>query len=160
MGEELTYFSTEKADTKLQNLFVVAATSTLESGNYDKANKLHSHLGEAWHEAEQGLAAMSAAEGAHEPAEESSLEADLKFAVEDSLKLLWDALKPKLRVRRVPLNMPAIEAAYSKFATVAAVQAAKGQRAAGSEERAGADDLPHGLVLGQANGSHERDAEW
>ena len=67
MGEELTYFSTEKADTKLQNLFVVAATSTLESGNYDKANKLHSHLGEAWHEAEQGLAAMSAAQGAHEP---------------------------------------------------------------------------------------------
>ena len=147
MGEELTYFSTEEADTKFLNLFVITATSTLETGNYDKANTLYSNLGEAWHEAEQGLAAMSAAEGAHEPAEESSLEADLKFAVEDSLKLLWDAIKPKLRVRRVPLNMPAIEAAYSKFATVAAVQAAKGQRAAGSEGRAGADELPMGSFL-------------
>jgi hypothetical protein len=147
MGEELTYFSTEEADTKFLNLFVITATSTLETGNYDKANTLYSNLGEAWYEAEQGLAAMSAAEGAHEPAEESSLEADLKFAVEDSLKLLWDAIKPKLRVRRVPLNMPAIEAAYSKFATVAAVQAAKGQRAAGSEGRAGADELPMGSFL-------------
>ena len=134
------------------NLFVISATSTLESGNYDNAPALYSHLGEVWHEAEQGLAAMSAAEGAHEPAEESSLEADLKFAVEDSLKLLWDALKPKLRVRRVPLNMPAIEAAYSKFATVAAVQAAKGQRAAGSEGRAGADELPKGSFLDKFTG--------
>ena len=98
----------------------------MESVNYDKANKLSSHLGEAWHEAEKGLAAMSAAEGAHEPAVDSSLEADLKFVVGHSLGLLWEALKPKLRVRRVPLNTPAIEAAYSKFATVAAVRARRG----------------------------------
>ena len=61
MGEELTYFSTEEADTKFLNLFVIDATSTLESGNYDKAATLYSHLGEVWHEAEQDLAAMSAA---------------------------------------------------------------------------------------------------
>ena len=147
MAEELTYFSTEEADTAFMNLFLIAATPTLESRTYDTANTLWSHLGEAWHEAEQGMAAMTAAQGAHEPREGSSLEADLKFAVEDSLKLLWDTLKPKLRVRRVPLNMPAIEAAYSKFATVAAVQAMKGQRAAGSEERAGADEIPMGSFL-------------
>ena len=69
---------------------------------------------------------MSAVEGVHQPAEDSSLEANLKFAVGHSLGLLWEALKPKLRVRRVPLNIPGIEAAYSKFATVAAVRARRG----------------------------------
>ena len=62
MAEGVTYFSTEEADTKYLNLFVISATSTLESGDYDNAPALYSHLGEAWHEAEQGLAAMSAAE--------------------------------------------------------------------------------------------------
>ena len=138
MAEGLTYFSTEEADTKYLHLFVISATSTLESGNYDTAPALYSHLGEGWHEAEQGLAATSAAEGAHDPLD-SSLEEDLRYAVQDSLKLLWEALIPKLRVRRVPLKMQAIEAAYSKFATVAAVKAAKEQRGAGSEGRAGAD---------------------
>ena len=63
MASELTYFSTEEANTKFVNLFVIDATSTLESGNYGKATTLYSHLGEVWHEAEQGLTAMSAAEG-------------------------------------------------------------------------------------------------
>ena len=139
MATGVTYFSTEEADTKFLNLFVISATSTLESGNYDTAPALYSHLGEAWHEAEQRLAAMSAAEGAHDPLEHSSLEEDLRYAVQGSLKLLWEALIPKLRGRRVPLKMQAIEAAYSKFATVAAVKAAKEQRGAGSEGRAGAD---------------------
>ena len=146
MGEELTYFSTEEADTKFLNLFVITATSTLETGNYDKANTLYSNLGEAWHEAEQGLAAMSVAEGAHDPLD-SSLEEDLRDAVEDTLKLLWHTIEPKLRGRRVPLKMKAIEAAYSKFATVAAVKAAKERRGAGSEGRDGADELPMGSFL-------------
>ena len=110
MAEGVTYFSTEEADTKYLNLFVISATSTLESGNYDNAPALYSHLGEAWHEAEQGLAAMSAAEGAHDPLD-SSLEEDLRDAVEDTLKLLWHTIEPKLRGRRVPLKMKAIEAA-------------------------------------------------
>ena len=88
MATGATYFSTEEADTKFLNLFVISATSTLESGNYDTAAVLFSYLGEAWHEAEQGLAAMNAVEGAHQPAEDSSLEEDLRFAVTDSLKLL------------------------------------------------------------------------
>ena len=37
MAEGVTYFSTEEADTKYLNLFVISATSTLESGNYDNA---------------------------------------------------------------------------------------------------------------------------
>ena len=53
MAEGVTYFSTEEADTKYLNLFVISATSTLESGDYDNAPALYSHLGEAWHEAEQ-----------------------------------------------------------------------------------------------------------
>ena len=146
MAEGVTYFSTEEADTKYLNLFVISATSTLESGNYDTAPALYSHLGEAWHEAEQGLAAMSAAEGAHDPLD-SSLEEDLRDAVEDTLNLLWDTLVPKLRGRRVPLKMKAIEAAYSKYATVAAVKAAKERRGAGSEGRDGADELPMGSFL-------------
>ena len=146
MAEGVTYFSTEAADTKYLNLFVISATSTLESGDYDNAPALYSHLGEAWHEAEQGLAAMSAAQGAHDPVD-SSLEEDLRDAVEDTLKLLWDTIVPKLRGRRVPLKMKAIEAAYSKFATAAAVKAATGQRAAGSEGRAGAGELPMGSFL-------------
>ena len=101
---------------------------------------------------------MSAVEGVHQPAEDSSLEANLKFAVGHSLELLWEALKPKLRVRRVPLNIPGIEAAYSKFATVAAVKAEGAAR--GCQRRASwCRRPPHGLVLGQANGSHEQDAE-
>ena len=47
MAEELTYFTTEEADTKFLNLFLIAATSTLESRTYDTANTLWSHLGEA-----------------------------------------------------------------------------------------------------------------
>ena len=101
---------------------------------------------------------MSAVEGVHQPAEDSSLEANLKFAVGHSLGLLWEALKPKLRVRRVPLNIPGIEAAYSKFATVAAVKAEGAAR--GCQRRASwCRRPPHGLVLGQAHCSHERDAE-
>ena len=45
MASELTYFSTEEADTKFLNLFLIAATSTLESGTYDTANTLYLHLG-------------------------------------------------------------------------------------------------------------------
>ena len=152
MGEELTYFSTEEADTKFLNLFVITATSTLETGNYDKANTLYSNLGEAWHEAEQGLAAMSAAEGAHEPAKESSLEADLKFAVEDRLKLLWDSLKPKLRAR----HRSGVQQVRDGGRGAGREGAARGWQQRASWCRR----TPHGLVLGQANGSHERDAEW
>ena len=132
-------------------LFVITATSTLETGNYDKANTLYSNLGEAWHEAEQGLAAMSAAEGAHEPAEESSLEADLKFAVEDRLKLLWDSLKPKLRAR----HRSGVQQVRDGGRGAGREGAARGWQQRASWCRR----TPHGLVLGQAHGSHERDSE-
>ena len=40
MAEGVTYFSTDEADTQYLNLFVISATSTLESGNYDTAPAL------------------------------------------------------------------------------------------------------------------------
>ena len=118
MAEGVTYFSTDEADTQYLNLFVISATSTLESGNYDTAPALYSHLGEAWHEAEQGLAAMSAAEGAHDPVD-SSLEEDLRDAVQDTLKLLWDTLYEStskitdVSPAPVALRMPAFNPSYS-----------------------------------------------
>ena len=74
---------------------------------YEKANALYTDLGEAWYVGERALAALAGTEGAHEPPEGSSLEADFKFAVTHSLGLMWEVIKPKLRVRLIPLNMEA-----------------------------------------------------
>ena len=51
------------------NMFVLSAAPLVESGEkYDKAmfSALYKYLGEAWYDAERTLAAITAAEGAHE----------------------------------------------------------------------------------------------
>ena len=96
MAAEVSYFSTETADTAFLNNFVLAASTALESGEYEKANTLYTDLGEAWYEGERALAALAGTAGAHEPPEGSSLEADFKFAVTHSLGLMWEVIKPKL----------------------------------------------------------------
>ena len=51
------------------NMFVLSAAALVESGEkYDKAmfSALYKYLGEAWYDAERTLAAITAAEGAHE----------------------------------------------------------------------------------------------
>ena len=111
-ADELPFFSTEAADQVFLNTFVIAASARIESGNYQTAYAMYVDLGESWCDVERALIAMD--EGAHEPAEDTTLEEYCKFAVEHSLGLLWQALKPKLRVRKVPLNMERIEAAYGK----------------------------------------------
>ena len=69
MAAEVSYFSTETADTAFLNNFVIAASAALESGEYEKANALYTDLGEAWYEGERALAALAGTEGAHEPPE-------------------------------------------------------------------------------------------
>ena len=120
MADEITYFSTDDADKMFLNVFVLNATSTIESGAHEKAASLYKDLGESWYDVEQALAVMTSEEGAHVPAEGSTLKEDCKFAVEHSLGLLWEVLKPTLRVRKVPLNLPAIAVVYEKCAIAAA----------------------------------------
>ena len=147
MAAEVSYFSTETADTAFLNNFVIAASAALESGEYEKANALYTDLGEAWYEGERALAALAGTEGAHEPPEGSSLEADFKFAVTHSLGLMWEVIKPKLRVRLIPLNMEAIEKAYTKAATVAAARAAAVHPA---QRQQGPDQHPLQELMGSA----------
>ena len=81
------------------NVFLTYASQTIQSNEHVQAASLYKDLGESWYEAEKALAGMTTADGAHVPIEGSTLGADVKLAVEDSLKLLWEALVPKLRVR-------------------------------------------------------------
>ena len=106
------------------NVFVINASSAIKSGTHDKASSLYKDLGEAWYGTEQKLAGMTTAEGAHVPAEDSTVETHCKFAMEHSLGLLWQIHTPKIQVRRVPLQMPALEVACQTCVTAASAEAA------------------------------------
>ena len=117
MTTDITYFSTNEADECFMSEFVLATGLAIES-DISKAAELYNALGEYWAIAEKKLGALRGA-AAHEPSEDSSLVEDVRFAVEHTLKQLWEEHAPKVKgssvtARRVPLKMAAIVAAYSK----------------------------------------------